>query len=344
MYTKYDELNEEAKAFFLILLTKKIKKKDKFNRCKQEIDLLYDKGFLFIIEYLYKYKEQEKNISFHFKGMANNLLLLYILGLSKIDPIKYNLPYELFNDKTLSIDFINDSSLNFIDFIERTTGDFRIVKGSFDKTEIEEINMQVDNHYLFIPCYMQPNNMTFRLNEFNQFETIEDYHIFTDEYIAIRLDDKIIIQDDKVDINNSLHTKFEKELVNILEPKTVEDYAKIISLSHSTHVWKNNQDILFESKEIDIKSLISNREDIYEYLIIHSIDNETAIDIIKAICKKRTDTSNEMWRNYIQIMKKHNCEKRFIDTISKILYISGRGQAISECLYAIDEKNYYQID
>ena len=31
----------------------------------------------------------------------------------------------------------------------------------------------------------------------------------------------------------------------------------------------------------------------------------------------------------------------FIDILSKVLYIFGRGQAVSKCLYAIDETNYY---
>ena len=32
-----------------------------------------------------------------------------------------------------------------------------------------------------------------------------------------------------------------------------------------------------------------------------------------------------------------------IDILSKILFIFGRGQAVSECLYAQDEMNYYDM-
>ena len=57
--------------------------------------------------------------------------------------------------------------------------------------------------------------------------------------------------------------------------------------------------------------------------------------------KARTSKSNELWQKYVDIMKEHNCSDMFINIISKVLYIFGRGQAISECLYALDKNNYY---
>ena len=107
MLSKYEELNDDARDYFLVLLANKVKDEEVLKRCKKEIDLLYDKGLLFIIEFLHKYKKTEESVRFHFRGMTNNLLLLYIFGMSEVDPIKYNLPYELFSDKILCIDFIN---------------------------------------------------------------------------------------------------------------------------------------------------------------------------------------------------------------------------------------------
>lgn len=241
MYNKYEELNDDARDYFLVWLANKIKDDDVLTRCKKEVDLLYDKGLLFIIEFLHKYKKTEKSVIFHFRGMANNLLLLHVLGISKVDPIKYNLPYELFTDKTLCIDFINGCSLDFVSLVEKYARDFRIVRGSFVPSDVEEINELVDKHYLLIPCYVQPTNMTFRLNEFSQFETIEDYHMFTAENITIRLVDKPLIQEKKVDLKYSVHTEFEKAVAMQLNPKTIDDYVKVISLAHGTHVWSENQ-------------------------------------------------------------------------------------------------------
>ena len=341
MLNKYEELNDDARDYFLVLLTNKVKDEEVLSRCKKEIDLLYDKGLLFIVEFLHKYNKNEENVSYHFRGMANNLLLLYVFGMSKVDPIKYNLPCELFTDKTLCIDFINGCSIDFVDAVEKYARDFRIVKGSFEPTDVEEINQLEDNHYLLIPKYVKPINMTFRLNEFSQFETVEDYHSFTDEYVTIRLDDKILIQEKKVNVKYAMHTEFEEELSKLLKPKTIDDYVKVISLAHGTRVWKENQDKLFKDGKIDIHSVISNREDVYEYLIEHSVEHDIAINIVKQMSKARTSSSNELWQRYVDVMKEHNCDDMFISTISKVLYIFGRGQAVSECLYALDEANYY---
>lgn len=343
MYNKYEELNDDARDYFLIWLNNKITDEAVLTRCKKEVDLLYDKGLLFIIEFLHKYKKSEESVSFHFRGMANNLLLLYVLGISKVDPIKYNLPYELFTDKTLSIDFINGCSLDFVSSIEKYARNFRIVKGSFEPGDVEEINEFEDKHYLLIPCYVQPTNMTFRLNEFNQFETIEDYHMFTDEYITIRLDDKPLIQEKKVNLKYAMHYEFEEEVSKQLKPKTIDDYVKVISLAHGTHAWSENQEELFKDDKIDIHNIISNREDVYEYLVNHSIEHEIAIDMVKQISKARTNKHNELWQKYVDVMRKHNCDDIYIDILSKILFIFGRGQAVSECLYALDEMNYYDI-
>ena len=341
MLGKYEELNDDARDYFLVLLANKVKDEEVLKRCKKEADLLYDKGLLFILEFLHKYMKTEESVRFHFRGMANNLLLLYIFGMSKVDPLKYNLPCELFTDKTLCIDFINGCSIDFVNAMEKYARDFRIVKGSFVPTDVDEINQLADNHYLLIPKYVQPTNMTFRLNEFSQFETIEDYHSFTDEYLTIRLDDKILIQEKKVNVKYAMHTEFEEEVSKQLKPKTVDDYVKVISLAHGTRVWKENQDELFKEGKIDIHSVISNREDVYEYLIQHSIKYDIAIDIVKQMSKARTSSSNELWQKYVDIMKEHNCDEMFIGIISKVLYIFGRGQAVSECLYALDETNYY---
>lgn len=338
MYEQYINLNNKSKEYFLTLLSIELKDKTTLERCKKEIDLLYDNGLLFIMELLHKYKKSKKSVNFHFRGMANNLLLLYVLGISKVNPVKYNLPYELFTNKTLCIDFINSYSIDFINSINQYNQEFKIVKCSFEPSDIHEINELEDKYYLIIPNYTKQNNIPFKLNNLNQLETLENYHTFKDKYIIIRLDDKPLIQEKKVNIKYSITTTFENKLSTLLKPKTLDDYVKIISLAHGTHVWKDNQENLFKKRNIDIHNIISNREDIYEYLINHSVEHNIAIDIIKHLNKSKTD---KLCQNHLNIMKAHNCDDKFINILTKLLYISGRGEAISECLFALDETNYY---
>lgn len=139
----------------------------------------------------------------------------------------------------------------------------------------------------------------------------------------------------------AMNIKLEEEISIHLKPKTVDDFVKVISLAHGTRVWKDNQDELFKDGKINIYNIISNREDVYEYLIQHSIEHNIAIDIVKRMSKARTSKFNVLWQKYVDIMKKHDCDDMFIDILSKVLYIFGRGQVVSECLYAIDKINYY---
>ena len=341
MLNKYEELNDDAREYFLLLLDEMVKDNELLKRCKTEVNILYDKGFLFIIEYLHRYKMNNKEVEYHFRGTINNLFLLYVLGISKVNSVEYKLPYELFTDRTLSIDFIKDTYLCFVDYLEESENLFRIIKGSFEREDIEEINELEDNHYIIIPKNYQPKDLTFRLNEFCHFETVEDYRLLKDKYLTIRLDDKKFIFEKDVDIKNALQSEFEEKLSKQLKPKTIEDYAKIISLAHSTHVWNYNQEDLFNIGKIDINNIIATREDIYEYLLAHTIEVDTALNIIKYLRTARNQMSNELWKKYMRVMKEHNCDEMIIKILSNIQYISGRGQAISECLCALDEANYY---
>ena len=341
MLNKYEELNDDAREYFLLLLDEMVKDNELLKSCKTEVNILYDKGFLFIIEYLHRYKMNNKEVEYHFRGTINNLFLLYVLGISKVNSVEYKLPYELFTDRTLSIDFIKDTYLCFVDYLEESETLFRIIKGSFEREDIEEINELEDNHYIIIPKNYQPKDLTFRLNEFCHFETVEDYRLLKDKYLTIRLDDKKFIFEKDVDIKNALQSEFEEKLSKQLKPKTIEDYAKIISLAHSTHVWNYNQEDLFNIGKIDINNIIATREDIYEYLLAHTIEVDTALNIIKYLRTARNQMSNELWKKYMRVMKEHNCDEMIIKILSNIQYISGRGQAISECLCALDEANYY---
>ena len=104
MLKKYEDLNYDAKEFFTEELDNLFPKefdKQLLERCYIEMNMLYEKGLLFIVKYLYKYHLENPEIKYYFKGMINNLLFLYVLHLSEVDPLKYNLPYELFTDKEI---------------------------------------------------------------------------------------------------------------------------------------------------------------------------------------------------------------------------------------------------
>jgi len=344
MLEKYKDLNDSSKIYLTkeieVKFYKKYKDKDKelLDRCYKELDLLYDESLLFIIEYLYKYKKKDKSINYYFKGTVNNLLIIYILELSNVNPVTYNLPFELFNDKVIKVELLN-FKLDFIKNIEEINPYFKIISGTFEKEEIEEINKLEENHYLLIPNEFIDDIPT-RLNDSGILETIDDYRIYKQNYIPIKIDKKNYINNNIVEISNVLDNDFEFKLDKILKPNSIDDYIKIKSISHGTNVWNNNQDILIKNNIINIKNLIANREDVFEYLINHNIDKNISIEIINFIRKGKQQKSLVDWNKYIEIMKQNNCDDLFIEIISKIKFIYGRGHAVSECLFVLDNNNY----
>ncbi len=355
---KYEKLNKEAKKHLLGELNKVFSEKGGdnalFERCKKEIDILYEKGLLFIIEILYNYKNyvsKTVSVSYHFSKTMNNLSLLYVLGLTNVDQIKYKLPYEIFNESNVSVYLINTTTTNLLSYIESKYFDkIKIVYGTHEKEDIEEIDKYEDNHYLLIPVlkgtdvkkYASFKNMLFSLNDSFIFETIDDYRDYVNDYFTIRIDEMLPISDykEKGSLENALTCDFEKELAKILKPKTIQDYVKLKSIGHGTGVWKYNQDILVLEGKITLANLIATREDILEYLLEHSIDKGAALEIVNFIRKGLPKKDTGKWNDYVEIMKNHNCEDMFIDIFSKILFIFGRGQAVSECLFVLDKANY----
>ena len=265
---------------------------------------------------------------------------MYVLDITDVDPIKYNLPYELFNDSTICVDLIHAIPLDFLSYVGQNYYDeVRFVYGTHEREDIEEVNAFEDNHYLLIPFmgYKDSKDCTvlkdvsLRLNEDLILETVDDYRKYRDEFLTIRIDEKQPISDyEEKGLGNVLTNDFEKEIADILQPKTIKDYVKVKSIGHGTDVWNYNQDVLVAEGKITLDNLIATREDILEYLLDHSIDRNVSL------AKK----DPEKWNEYVGVMKEHNCEDMFIDIFSKILFIFGRGQAVSECLYALDEENY----
>ena len=341
MLEKYESLNIKSKIFLINELNEKFPKKYKniklLERCVKELDLLYDKGIL--------------PITYHFRGTINNLLLLYILEISNVDPIKYELPFELFNDNNISVDLINAIPLDLLSYVNNVYhNEVKFVYGNHNKEDIEEINRLEDNYYLIIPFLGYKDSpacpilkdIPFKMNEYLLLETIEDYRNYTKEFLTIRIDEKTPISNSKKgSLDNVLTNDFEKDIAEILSPKTIHDYVQIKSITNGTNVWNNNQDIFVKKGKINLDNLIATREDILEYLLNHSIDRGKALEIVNFIRKGKQRKESKMWNEYVKIMKKKNCEDMFIDIFSKIKFIFGRGQAVSECLFVLDKNNYY---
>ena len=220
----YNELNFDAKNYLLKELNnifyKKYGDKKLLKRCYKELNLLYENNVLFIIKYLYKFKKEKKDVSYYFNGMINNLFVLYVLGLNKVDPIKYNLSYELYFDETLDVCLNNYNTSDFIEYLTKNNNGFHIVKGKTNN------KLNEDNNYLLIPYGYEDKKMLFNLNEESIMETKEDYHKYSFTYLTIKISNKYFLDGyDKLDLINCINTPNEKEISDTIKPKSLEDYS-----------------------------------------------------------------------------------------------------------------------
>lgn len=328
MLDKYNKLNDDAKEYLLSELEKRNINKDLLDRCKKEIDLIYNNGDLFIIKYLYMFKEKNNNVKYHFRGMNSNLLFLYLLSISIVDPIKYNLSYEICKPISCFVEFRSNNFISFLDYLEKEAP-FKTVIATIKGAPI------ADCYYLIIPNDYKCDDITLKLNDSGKLQTVESKDTLEDRYIIIWLRDEYEVKKNKLE-----SYPFKTKLERILKPKDFEDYVKVESICRGTNIWENNQDKLFKKGIINIKNIISNRDDVYDYLLNHGIDKELSIKITNFIRKGKAciDDFQDEWEDYKDILLKNNCEKWFIDVCSKILYLFGRGQIISELLYENNER------
>lgn len=231
--------------------------------------------------------------------------------MSNVDSIKYNLHYEIFKcdeNNQLELCIINGEVDDFVNEINTIQEDFNIEK-----------NNSLLNDYNGDNCY------SIKLNK--------DYEEYTTPVILL----------DTMTIDAYIYSKEVKRIMKTIKPSNEEEIIKCILLDKSTGTWKDNQEVLFKKHILNVNQLISCSEDVYSYLINHSVSVKDSFKIMRFV-KYGLATCNERqkeWNNYIKIMKELNCEDWFIDVCSKILYLWPKGNEISYAYYKLYKNFIY---
>lgn len=152
----------------------------------------YLEQIAFMIEYLYIFKHDNfYTVDYQFNGLEDQLLLLYTLGLSKTKPLNNDL--SKLNIVEFHVSFMGTLPTEFINTIHVCNGgEFKLFKGSFNKTNSEEEDNNLDNHYIIIPRCSLPYNITFKydeneLSEIDILSTVEDYRNHKNDYLMVKL-------------------------------------------------------------------------------------------------------------------------------------------------------------
>lgn len=137
-------------------------------------------------------------------------------------------------------------------------------------------------------------------------------------------------------------TDFVKEVIEISKPRNFNDLVCISALSHGTNTWNYNASSLIEREDKKLDEVISNREDMYNYLVSNGIDKDLAYDIVNFVragkaskgrslwkhISDRYKDYNDKWNEYKNIMKEHNIPDWYIHSAEKIAYMFPKSHAI----------------
>ncbi|MDD5823814.1 MAG: PolC-type DNA polymerase III [Firmicutes bacterium] len=135
-------------------------------------------------------------------------------------------------------------------------------------------------------------------------------------------------------------TNFTRGMLDDIKPKTVSALIKMSGFSHGTLVWQGNgQDLLLKDErlkdvikgeDITIDDLISSRDDIMRYLILHGIDKSESFKIMEKVRKNKVLTEEEL-----ELMKSHGVPDWYIWSCETLTYLFPRAHASAYVMMSI---------
>lgn len=273
---------------------------------------------IYMLLYLISKKVKEDSEIMLLSGTIGASFIVYLLGVTEIDPVEYNIPFEV------SCGIEGQKRPNF-DIV-------------FSKRYLAKIRN-------YIECILKEKNL---LTDKTSNETVLKLYLRENEYIdivlelekttginhsTISLDDKetmkLIENADTLGISEFC-TRFVRDIILKTKPTTFEDLIKVEGLSRGTDVWIENAQELIKNGIATLNEVITCRDDIMNYLTKQGIEKEIAFNIMETVRKGKVRINKEeKWKEYKEIMKNHKVPEWYIKSCEKILYLFPRAHAIN---------------
>lgn len=319
-------------------------------RLNKELKLIIENGFAtiyLIAQRLVKKSNKDKYIV-GTCGTICSSIVAYCIGITEVDPIKYDIPFETFAG--LNGEKVSDINLNFVreyqkkakEYVKRIIEDLLIgqnerkiyefvpIEYSDEKSDINVISTDFDyslnNHSLSLNI-LRDNDVTI-LHRLKEVTGIEPTSIPLDDEETL----KLIIKADTIGISE-FSSDFVKNLILKTKPYNFKELIKISGLSHGTDVWNKKIEELIENNAINLSEIISCRDDIMNYLIKQGIEREIAFSIMETVRKGMFTSDKEpKWEEYKQIMKEHNVPNWYIESCENINYLFPKAHIVNSVI------------
>ena len=125
-------------------------------------------------------------------------------------------------------------------------------------------------------------------------------------------------------------TNFTRGMLDDIKPTTVSALIKMSGFSHGTLVWQGNGQDLIRNGKATIDELISSRDDIMRYLILHGIENGTAFKIMEKVRKNKVLSDEDL-----ELMKRHGVPDWYIWSCETLTYLFPRAHASAYVMMSI---------
>lgn len=302
------------------------------NRYENELNLIYKNNYesLFMLNHQIAKRAKEDNEYFILRGIGSNSYIAYLLGVSKLNPIDYNLEYEM------SYGLNGEKAPEFYYFFSN----------AYYPTIMKYVKESVSKDVNYDTTYIDNNLIKYLVH----------VHIFADtgidtlyelknvtgmDYNCINFSDKNIW--DVFSNYNKLFcympSYFNRKLFQQIQPKSFEELCTIYGLTKSTFDFEKGFDLV--EQIIQMKEC-STRDDVYSFLLSKNIEKAVAFEIAEFIRRGKANNVkySEQWYKYEKIMEKHNIDSTYIEKCKKIKYLFPKSNVLNNVVYLIKHIAY----
>ena len=117
-------------------------------------------------------------------------------------------------------------------------------------------------------------------------------------------------------------THFTRGMLDDIKPTTVSALIKMSGFSHGTAVWQGNGQDLIRNGTATIDELISSRDDIMRYLILHGVEKQQSFKIMEKVRKNKVLSDEEL-----DLMKSNGVPDWYIQSCETLKYLFPRAHA-----------------
>lgn len=259
-----------------------------------------------------------------FHGCIGSSLIAFLLGITEIDPLKYNLPVEVFmgihNDKPLDIELMFD--MQFLPMAKRYVQENHPNIAIIDR----------GNHPTWL--IFQGNATSLNIDKFDRKNTVKlsfwgsQYYTVLKELsdmtgvdiFSIPFDDKQTIEllktaDIELDDEEPDELKlWHRSITKMVNPKTFEELVQTAGWVHSS----------YRCAQKDIPNMPAFRDDVFLDLLHSGIDSVNAYEIMECVRKGKGLT-----KEYISVLSNAGISEQYIDSLNQVQYLFPKAHCIA---------------